>query len=465
MHIIAPWQSSYARSISILATIALAAIIGTATPIAATPPLSTFTLANGLQVVVIPDHRAPVVTHMIWYRVGGADDPWGTSGVAHFFEHLMFKATAKHKTGAFSRLVSRLGGRHNALTSLDATSYFQRVAKQHLRAVMELEADRMINLQLVEKEVLTERNVVREERRSSVDASAVSLLSEQMLAALYQNHPYGRPVLGWAHEIAQYTLQDVATFYERYYAPNNAVLVVAGDVAAQEVHALAQETYGRIKRRRIPKGEPRPREPKQIAPRWIRLTDERIGPPIMLRFYSVPSHSTAKPGEVEALMLLARILGGDDTSRLYQNLVVLDKTAAQAGADHQAGERDSARIALLAVAGKDLAPARLEAALDKIVNNVRVNGVTNQELDRAKLALETERVFDTDNQERRARQIGKAVVFGRSIADIEGEAARIDSVTIADIKRVANLYLVPERSVTGTIVRPKAKAGKTAAKR
>ena len=178
----------------------------------AEPQATTFKLKNGMEVVVIPDHRVPVVTHMVWYRAGAGDDPWGTSGIAHFLEHLMFKSTGKIKSGEFTRIITQLGGRDNAQTTHDTTAYFQRVAKQHLRRVMELEADRMVNLKLIAEEVRTERDVIQEERRSNVDANPLAVLSEQMLAALYQNHPYGRPALGWAREMAKLSLQDAQTF-------------------------------------------------------------------------------------------------------------------------------------------------------------------------------------------------------------------------------------------------------------
>ena len=437
-----------------LTAICVLTTIAFATPSPAKSKIATFTLENGMKVVVIPDHRAPVVTHMIWYRVGAADDPWGKSGLAHFFEHLMFKSTRTKKTGDFTRIITRLGGRHNALTSRDSTAYFQRAAKQHLQSLMELEADRMVNLQLREQEVRIERNVVREERRGSVDGSPVNSLSEQMMSALYQNHPYARPVLGWPHEIADYRLKDVVDFYKRYYAPNNAVLVVSGDVTANEVRKLAEATYGRIETRPLPAARPRPLEPESLAPRWVRLTDARIGSPLMLRYYLVPSFASANSGDAEALAILARIIGGDTTSRLYRQLVLETKIALQAGADYQSTERDSGRLALLATSSRDIRPTHLEQAMDSVVANIRSNGVTQEEVDRAKRALEVERVFDTDNQERRARQIGKAVMNGRSIADIMDEAARIDAVAAADVNRVARKYLNPAGSVTGTIVSP-----------
>lgn len=446
----ARWGSSGIR----VAVVAMA-LVGTAAATAnAGPQMSTFHLENGMQVVVIPDHRVPVVTHMVWYRTGAADDPWGKSGIAHFLEHLMFKATRRIKSGEFTRIVTGLGGRHNALTAHDTTSYFQRVAKEHLRTLMELEADRMVNIRLIEEEVRTERDVIREERRSTVDAAPISLLNEQMLAQLYQNHPYGRPVLGWAHEIAELTLQDAADYYALHYAPNNSVLVVAGDVTAEEVRTLAEATYGRNKPNPDLRARRRPREPEPLAARSVLLEDSRAGSPLVLRYYHVASFKTGKPGEGEALALLARVLGGDDTSRLYRKLVLEKKLAVQAGADYQGGNLDSGRLVLLALAAQDNPPQQIEQAMDGVIADVVTNGIGDEELARAKLALAAERVFEIDNQEKLARRVGEAIAVGRSLAEIEAGAQFVETATRDDISRVAAQYLVPRRSVTGTLIRP-----------
>ena len=419
----------------------------------AEPRVTTFTLANGMQVVVIEDHRVPVVTHMVWYRAGAAEDPWGTSGIAHFLEHLMFKSTGKLKSGEFSRTITRLGGRDNATTTHDNTSYFQRVAKEHLRAVMELEADRMVNLRLVEEEVKTERDVILAERRSNIDGNPLSLLSEQMLAALYQNHPYGRPSIGFEHEMAKLSRQDAIDFYKRYYAPNNAVLVVAGDVTPEEVRGLAQATYGKNRPNRALVRPVRPDEPKPIAARRVQLVDGRAGARILLRYYPSPSFASGPPGEPESLELLARIIGGDDTSRLYRRLVV-EKLASTAGANFSGTGRDSGRIAFVLIPLEGVSLEKVEAILDAIILEVREKGVTQVELDRAKSAFEAVRVFETDDQMQLARRYGEGVTFGQSIANIDELAKRVQTRSLDDIKRVAGEYLVMERSVTGTLVLP-----------
>ena len=443
------------------AAIALLALILSGAAAAAQPKVTELKLANGMQIVVIEDHRAPVVTHMVWYRVGAADDPVGRTGIAHFLEHLMFKQTARLVSGEFTRVLTRLGGRHNALTNHDTTSYFQRAAKQHLRRLMELEADRMVGLVLDEGEVGTERDVIREERRSSIDASPLATLNEEMLALLYRNHPYGRPVLGWAHEMSTLTKTDAATFYGRHYGPDNAVLVVAGDVTPDEVRKLAEETYGRNPRR-FPEGSPalvrnRPAEPPSVAARTVNLEDPRAGPtPLVLRYYDTPSLATAKGGDGEALTLLARILGGDDTSRLYRRLVLETKLAVQAGADYQGGARDSGRLSLLALGAKDATPDALARALDEAVAQIVRDGPTDEELVRAKRGAEADLVFETDNQEKLARRWGEAVTNGMAVSDIAAFGARIQAVTRDDIKRVGASWLQARRSVTGTLTRPAA---------
>src|SRR5262245_32466436 len=257
-------RAGFVLACASLASVAVAAAVGEAY---ASERVSEFKLANGLTVVVIPDHRAPVVTQMVWYKVGAADEPPGSSGIAHFLEHLMFKGTDKIPTGQFSKIVAKNGGEDNAFTNHDVTAYFQRVAKDRLPLVMRMEADRMENLRLSEEDVKTERDVILEERRSRVDNDPGSILQEQMMAALYANHPYGIPIIGWEHEIAALNRDDALSYYRRFYAPNNAILVVAGDVEPDEVQKLAEETYGKLAPNPALNGNRhRPQEPEHFAP-------------------------------------------------------------------------------------------------------------------------------------------------------------------------------------------------------
>ena len=420
----------------------------------AAPKATTSELPNGMQIVVIPDHRVPVVAHMVWYRAGAADDPPGTSGIAHFLEHLMFKSTKKMKSGEFSRILNGLGARGNAQTTHDATSYFQRVPKEHLRAVMELEADRMVNLRLDEEEVRTERNVILEERRSTVDTNPVRVLGEQMVAALYVNHPYGRPPLGWENEMEKLTRRDAAAFYKRFYAPSNAVLIVAGDITAEEVRALAQSTYGRNQAVGIvPRS--RPSEPAPVAARHVHL--EVAGTPTLLRYYLTPSYPSARPAEAESLDLLAQILGGDDTSRLYRALVA-QKLASTASSDYIGITLDSGRMIILILPSIDVGLEKIESVLDGVIADIRDNGIAEEELKRAKATLEARDVFEGDDLLTLARRYGENVALGRSIADIEDLPRRLQAVTLDEIKRSAGEFLNARRSVTGWVLQPPKKA-------
>src|SRR2546426_996319 len=261
------------------------------------PDVAHFTLANGLEVVVIPDHRTPVVTHMVWYRVGAADETAGKTGLAHFLEHLMFKGTKKNPQGLFSQTVATIGGQENAFTSSDYTGYFQRVAREHLRTLMEFESDRMTGLALTDDVVKPELQVVLEEQNMRVANNPAARLDEQMEAALYLNHPYGRPVIGWRHEIEQLDREGALEFYRRFYSPNNAILVVAGDVTPEEIRTLAQEIYGKVPRVAEIKPRVRPQEPVQEAPRTVTLADPRVTQPSLSRYYLVPSSTTARAGE------------------------------------------------------------------------------------------------------------------------------------------------------------------------
>src|SRR5713101_2988580 len=263
------------------------------TTVTSEPPAS-FTLNNGLQVVVIPDHRTPVVTQMIWYKVGSADETPGKSGLAHFLEHLMFKGTARHPAGEFSQTVLKVGGNENAFTSTDYTGYFQRVPREQLAKMMAFEADRMTGLILKDENVLPERDVVLEEFNMRVANNPEARLTEQIMAALYLNHPYGRPVIGWHQEIEKLDREDALAFYRRFYAPNNAILIIAGDVDAADIRPMVEKNFGDVAAQpAIPAQRLRPQEPVPAAPRTVTLSDARVEQSSVRRFYLVPSSTTA----------------------------------------------------------------------------------------------------------------------------------------------------------------------------
>ncbi len=426
-----------------------------------------FVLENGMQVLVIPDHRAPVVTHMVWYHVGAADEPPGKAGVAHFLEHLMFKGTEKIATAEFSKIIARNGGQDNAFTSQDATVYHQRVASDRLPLVMELEADRMRNLKLDEKIVLTERDVILEERRSRTDNSPSAILSEQMMAALYVSHPYGAPVIGWEHEISALNRKDAMEFYKQFYAPNNAILIVAGDVTKEQVEKLAKATYGKVKRVDGVKMQPRPQEAPPAAPRRVILKDKRAGKASFSRLYLAPSYNTAEEGEAEAIDLMMKILAGGSTSLLYNDMVVDDKIATSVAGWYESSGRDYGRIGFHALANGKNSIEAVEKALDKKIAKFIKNGPTKKQLERAKNAYIAEYVYGVDSQSTLARRYGWALVVGQSIKDVEEWPQRLEKVTIKDISRVAKKYLIEKASVTGLLfpIKNTTEARKTSAKK
>ncbi len=410
-------------------------------------------LDNGLEVVVVPDTRAPVVTHMVWYRVGAADEPQGKSGIAHFLEHLMFKGTEKVPPGEFSKIVARLGGQDNAFTSQDITSYFQRVAKEKLPQVMEMESDRMANLRLDEKDVLTERKVIMEERRSRVDNDPGSLLQEQIMAALYTAHPYHAPVIGWETEIRKLERPDALAFYKKFYAPNNAILVVTGDVQPEEVMALAKETYGKIPANpEVGAPRMRPAEPEPVAERRVILRDSRAGKPTFERYYLAPSATTAEAGEAEALQVLARIIGSSSTSRIYNALVRDEKKASSASAFYSSIALDLGRFGVYAVAAGDTKLEDIEASMDRVIDEVIRNGVTPEELERAENGEIANLVYQSDSQQSLAHTYGWNLATGRTVADVESKQDRLKAVTREQVQAVAAKYLDRKRSVTGYLI-------------
>jgi zinc protease len=429
------------------------ALVGAAASAHAGAEISHFALANGLEVVVVPDHRAPVVTHMIWYKVGAADETPGKSGLAHFLEHLMFKGTEKNPGDSFSRQVAEIGGQENAFTGSDYTGFFQRVPRNHLKEMMALEADRITGLVLTDDVVRPELNVVLEEQNMRVANNPAARLGEQMDAALYLNHPYGRPVIGWRPEIEQLNREDALAFYRRFYSPNNAVVVVAGDVTAEEVKADAEATYGKIAGRAETNPRHRPMEPLQEAPRTVTLADLRVEQPSVSRDYLVPSESSAKPGESEALEVLAHVLGSGENCRLYRTLVVEQGLALNAGATYSGTAVDYAKFAVFGVPKSGVSLPRLEAAIDGILAELIAQGVSSDELDRAKTRLIADAVYAEDNQATLARWYGSALATGQTVEDVRGWPDRIRAVTAEAVQNAARTWLDRRHSVTGYLVK------------
>lgn len=443
-----------------------------ASPVLAEPVITDFTLENGMRAVVIEDHRAPVVTHMVWYNVGSVDEPAGKTGIAHYLEHLMFKGTDKLEPGEFSKTVAANGGQDNAFTSRDYTAYFQRIANDRLGLVMGMEANRMRNLRIEESDIVAERDVVIEERNSRTDNDPSSKFREQYTAALYLNHGYGNPVIGWRHEVDELDRDDAMEFYQRFYAPNNATLIVAGDVTPEEVRALAEEHYGPIEAVDLPE-RVNLREPPQLAARRIDMSDPRITQESMRRVYLAPSYVTDEGIEAEALSLLSDILGGGQTRRMPRMLTLDTDLALYAGSYYWGMSRNSAEFGLYAAPKGDTTLEALEGAIDWMIADLLKNGVTEAELDRAKKASIADGVFSQDSQSSLARYYGSALTIGLTIEEARDWKARIESVTTEDVLAAARKVFKPERSVTGYLrpapvasaepAAPTASGGETAA--
>lgn len=438
-------------ALTLMFALATSALAEAETP-RASSEVANFVLDNGMEVVVIPDHRSPIVTHMVWYKVGSADEPPGKSGIAHFFEHLMFKGTPNHSAGEFGQKVSEIGGSENAFTSYDFTAYHQTVTPAALETMMVFEADRMRNLILTDDVIGPERDVVLEERRSRIENDPSALLNEEVDATLYQNHPYRIPVIGWMHEMEKLNRVDAVEFYNRYYAPNNAILVVAGDVDPVAVKAMAERTYGKVARGPDLPPRVRPTEPEQNTKRTVEMTDPRVGVPSFSKSWIVPSYHVAEPGEAEALDLLSEILGGGTRSRLYQELIVKNGIAASAGAEFDGRKLDATSFTVYGAPRGEVSIEEIEQAVDAEIDRIIKDGVSQTELDKAKERFVRSMIFARDNQASMANIYGTTLATGGTVADVTQWPDRIRAVTPEQVRAVAAKYLVPDHSVTGYLL-------------
>lgn len=410
-----------------------------------------FTLDNGMQVVVVPNHRVPVVSHMVWYKVGSADEVSGKTGLAHLLEHLMFKGTAEVPAGEFSRIVARHGGRDNAFTSSDYTGYFQNVAKDRLELVMRLESDRMVNLAIDPGSVKAERDVVLEERRSRTDNDPAALLAERMEAVLYLNHPYRNPIIGWAAEVGKLERDDALAFYRRYYAPNNAILIVGGDITAAELKPLAEKYYGPVESRPTPP-RLRPEEPPPAAARRVELRDPQVRQPSWSRRYLAPSYNAGDRGYAYPLQILAEVIGGGSTSRLYRSLVVDQKLASSAGAWYDPSALDLTTFGVHASPRQGVPMDKLEAAMLDELRRIAAEGVDPAEVERAKNRLRASIVYARDSLHTGVYTLGQALTTGQTVTDVEAWPARIAAVTPELVSEAARLVLDDKASVTGILL-------------
>ncbi|APZ55089.1 M16 family metallopeptidase [Salipiger abyssi] len=416
-------------------------------------PVTTFTLDNGMDVVVIEDHRAPVVVQMVWYRAGSADETPGRSGVAHFLEHLLFKGTDTLAPGEFSQVVAKNGGTDNAFTSYDQTAYFQRIAADRLGLMMEMEADRMVNLRLDEEDILTERDVIIEERNMRVENDPAALMREQLGAALYLNHRYGVPIIGWRDEMETLDLDAAYDFYHRFYAPNNAILIVAGDVRPDEVQALAEEHYGPLPANpEVGAPRARPQEPRQLAERRLTFRDPRVAQPYVMRRYLAPERDPGDQREAAALTLLSEILGGGQTSVLNRDLQFDSKSALYTGAFYDGTSYDDSSFGLVAVPAPGVTLPQLEAELDETLASFIDEGVDPDQLERIKFQLRADRIYERDSVQSLARRYGSALTSGLTVEDVQAWPDILQSITGEEIVAAARKVFDRKQSVTGYLM-------------
>ncbi len=415
--------------------------------------VDSFYLDNGLQVVVIENHRAPVVSHMIWYKFGAADEPPGKSGIAHFLEHLMFKGTPSFPGNSLTTTVKKLGGNDNAFTSHDFTAYYQNISRAHLPKVMEMEADRMTNLRLTPAVVASERQVVIEERNQRVDNQPQALFNEQMMAAAFINHPYGTPVIGWLHEIKELNREDALASYQKWYAANNAILIVAGDITAEELKPLAYKYYGDLPVSDI---EPRqrPRPTPVISTQRLVLEDARAGVPTVMKVYRAPRGS-------DAADVLGEIFGGTATSRLYRKLVVEDQSAVSVGVSYDPISLNDTSFVIYASPTPETSPAQLEAAIEREITRIVAKGVTLEELEAAKSRKSASFTYYLDSLQGPALLFGRALTSGFDVDYVQNRLTRINALTIDDINDAAQSILRNDNlPITGLLTPPASAAGK-----
>lgn len=432
-------------------------MVAATTAVQAAEDVTAFTLDNGLQVVVIEDHRAPVAVQMVWYRVGAADEPAGKSGIAHFLEHLMFKGTDEVGPGEFSAIVEAQGGSDNAFTSWDYTAYFQRVAADRLDLMMKLEADRMRDLRLPEAEVLTERDVILEERNERTDSSPGALLGEQMRAAQFLNHPYGLPIIGWRHEMETLSREDALAFYAEHYAPNNAVLVVAGDVTPDQVRALAETHYGPIAPSDSIAPRQRPAEPPQLSERRLTLSDARVSEPYISRSYLAPERDPGDQKTAAALTILAELLGGNGTTSVLARALQFDQQkAVYTAAFYDGSTVDDTTFSLVVVPTPDTSLADAEAAMDAAIATFLETGPDLDAFARIKTQIRAADIYARDDAEGLARRYGEGLANGLSIEDIKTWPAVLDAVTPEDVLAAARQVFDRKAAVTGYLIKEEA---------
>lgn len=412
----------------------------------------TAVLENGLRVVVVPNHRAPVVTHMLWVRAGAMDEPWGKSGIAHFLEHLMFKGTKRHPEGSYSRLVASYGGNENAFTSQDYTAYYVTVGKAFLPEIMALEADRFENLHITDEQVARERQVILKERQQVTENNPVAAFFEEVNATLYPNHPYQRPVIGWRNEIESLQRADAEAFLKRHYVASNAVLVLSGDITLDEAMPLVRRYYGGLPQRPVPQQQDDLQPALLHSKRTIEKASPLVRETVWSRHRLAPAARPENIAESDALLVLQRILGDSQTGRLYRRLVMEQKIATSASVSYSAVSRGPARLSLVVVPQPDVTAEKIAAQVDAEIAALLRDGVSDDEVAQATAALEIESVYARDSVAGPARIVGAALVSGLDIATLEAWKQRMRGVTRADVEKVARaMFATPDDWVTAIL--------------
>ena len=416
-----------------------------------------FTLPNGLEAVVIQDDRAPVVVQMVWYRIGAADEVPGKSGIAHYLEHLMFKGTDTLEPGELSKTVTANGGSDNAFTSWDFTAYFQRIASDRLPLVMGMEADRMANLNIRDEDWQAERQVVLEERAQRVDSDPTALFMEELNAVVYDNHPYGRPIIGWRDEIEALTRDDAVAWYDTHYSPNEAVLVIAGDVTPEEARALAEEHYGAIPAKGEAEPRVRPQEPPKRTARRLEMSDPRVAQPRMIRTVLAAERDPGAQEDAAALTVLAALLGGSSqTSYLAQELM-LPGTALWAGASYDGLSLDRTEFMLSMIPADGTTPEEAEAALDETLAQFLTDGPNDADLERVKTRIRAEEIYSRDSAHGRAYDYGQGLSTSLTVQDVNDWPEILGAVTAEDVMAAARDVLEAP-AVTGWLLPADAEA-------
>jgi len=411
-----------------------------------------FYLSNEMMVIVIPNDKIPAVHHSIWYYIGAADDPYGKSGTAHFLEHLMFKATKNVKSGEFTKLVEASGGEMNAFTSANYTGYYEKVPSDKLELVMKLEADRMRNLIFNEEEFQKEKLVVIEERRQRTDNNPQALLGEQLNAALYLNNTYGIPTIGWQHEIESITREDVMAFYSKYYRPDNAVLIVEGDVKTEELKILAEKYYG-VYAGGKDADRNRKKEPPHIAERRVILRHQNVRQEKLVRKYLAPSQTSEKNSEFSyPLMVLAQLLAGGDTSFLYQELVINQKVATSVDISYNNISIGISNFGFYLTPMEGVTLEYLEKAFDESLEKFFITEIQQYDLNRAKNLMQSEAIYAREGLGSIARIYGVAITCGVGMDYFPNWKKNIEKVTAEQIIQAGKFVFQKKKSTTGFLL-------------